>query len=307
MRSILTIICFIWSLHCVAQVQVRTNLDRESILIGERIQLSLEAYMPLGETFAWFRIDSIPNFTVINASKIDTIETFNGKKVQQTYTITSFDSGRQQLPAFTMVIGNARYVTDTLGIDVKYAPVNVADNYRDIKEIMDVEVEKNTFIPWIIAIVTLLALLIAGYLLYRKKSPAIKPVAKKLSPYEQAMRDLEMIRKRGFHLNGEVKEYYSSLNDILRVFLEGSLQLHTMEKTNEEIILDLRRVPLSKEAHVELSNALRVADYVKFAKYHPDENLNEQSFNTIKTAIETLNRRMTEQDNSVRNQQTKAQ
>lgn len=292
-------------LHAFSQVQVRTSVDKESILIGEPIQLSLEAYMPLGESFNWFNIDTILRFTIIKASKIDTTESFNGKKIQQVYTITSFDSGRQQLPAFAMVIANTRYVTDTLGIDVKYAPFDATEDYRDIKEILDVDVENNTLIPWLIGIVTLIALFVTGYLLFRKKRPAAKAPVKRLSPYDQAMYDLDDIRKRGFYWNGEVKEYYSKLNDVLRVYLEESLQLHTMEKTNDEIISDLRSVPLAKEDQTELSNALRIADYVKFAKYHPDEKLNEQSFNTIKNAIETLNRRITTQRQENSNEQTK--
>ncbi len=296
MKRTLFIFFFFHTLYCAAQVQVRTFVDRDEILIGEPIQLSLEAYMPLGENFSWFTIDTLPHFEIISKSKIDTAESFNGKKIQQVLTITGFDSGRWSFPALTMIIGNAKYVTDTLSVQVNYASFNKDEAYHDIKDIMEVEAEHNTMIPWIIGIASFLALSAAWFLL-KKKKPTIKekPVIY-ISPYDEAMRSLENIRKKGFEANGEVKEFYSSLNNVLRIYLHRKLGLNSMEKTNEEIITTLAGRDLGREEYGKLTEALRIADYVKFAKFHPDASMNEQSFTVIRNAIESLNKK---QDSAV--------
>lgn len=290
MKKLLPIFFLIITLKSLAQVQVRTSVDRPEILIGEPVSLSLEAYMPLGENFSWFSIDSIPHFDIIQRSKIDTTESFNGKKVSQTFSITSFDSGRWELPTFAIVIGNARYITDTLSVQVNYAPFNKEEEYHEIKDIIDVESGHRPWLPWVIGIGSLLALVASWLLLRRKKKPVEQAPIIRLSPYEEAIMELEKIRKKGFRLNGEVKEFYSSLNDVLRIYLERKLSLNSMEKTNEEIIQDLRSVQIPAQGYQQLSEALRVADFVKFARYHPDEQLNEQNYLVIRNAIETLNK-----------------
>lgn len=290
MKKLLPIFFLIITLKSLAQVQVRTSVDRPEILIGEPVSLSLEAYMPLGENFSWFSIDSIPHFDIIQRSKIDTTESFNGKKVSQTFSITSFDSGRWELPTFAIVIGNARYITDTLSVQVNYAPFNKEEEYHEIKDIIDVESGHRPWLPWVIGIGSILALVASWLLLRRKKKPVEQAPIIRLSPYEEAIMELEKIRKKGFRLNGEVKEFYSSLNDVLRIYLERKLSLNSMEKTNEEIIQDLRSVQIPAQGYQQLSEALRVADFVKFARYHPDEQLNEQNYLVIRNAIETLNK-----------------
>jgi hypothetical protein len=146
------------------------------------------------------------------------------------------------------------------------------------------------WIPWILGIVTLLAVGVIVYLLRKpnKPAPAPQPAQPKLGPYEEALQALEELRKQGFQ-NGEVKTYYSRLNDILRVFMFRKLQVATLEKTNEELIAQLRQVPMDKESFSQLVHALQIADFVKFARYQPDATDNEKNFAVIQSAIKTLN------------------
>jgi hypothetical protein len=110
-----------------------------------------------------------------------------------------------------------------------------------------------------------------------------------LSPYEEAMQALEALQKKKLPDSGEVKAYYTALNDILRVFVMRKLKVTTLEKTNEELIGELRKRRFNEESFKELTAALRMADFVKFARYLPDTQENEQNFTTIRTAITTLN------------------
>jgi hypothetical protein len=206
-------------------------------------------------------------------------------------TITSFDSGQVVIPAMTIKVGNKSYAIDTIPIEVGYAPLDISKDYRDIKEI--VEVPKPwwmAYIPWLLGLVTILAIGVIVYLLRKpKKAPPPKPAVPALTPYEEALQALEELRKQGWAHNGEVKPFYSRLNDILRVFISRKLKMATLEKTNDELISQLRQVAMDKESFNQLVTALQIADFVKFARYKPDEQDNEKNFAVIQSAIKTLN------------------
>jgi hypothetical protein len=195
------------------------------------------------------------------------------------------------IPPMAIQVNGKAYATDSIPVEVSYAQLDISKDYRDIKEIEEVPKPGwMAWIPWILGVVTLLAVGVIVYLLRKPKipAPAPQPVQPKLSPYEEALQALEELRKQGLQ-NGEVKIYYSRLNDILRVFLFRKLKVATLEKTNAELIAELRQVPMDKESFNQLVRALQVADFVKFARYQPDATDNENNFAVIQSAIKTLN------------------
>lgn len=274
------------------QVVARASVDRDQILIGEPIKLTFEVRVPMGQPLTWFNLDTIPRFEIIEKGKTDTSDNIDGKQYHQELIITSFDSGMVAIPPLTITVGSKLYATDSIPIEVSYAQLDISKDYRDIKEI--VEVPKPAWmawIPWIIGAATLIAIGIIVYLLRKPKQPALtpQPVQPKQSPYEEALQALEELRKQGWLQNGEVKAYYSRLNDILRVFMFRKLKVATLEKTNGELIAQLRQMAIDKESFNQLVNALQIADFVKFARYEPGASDNEKNFAVIQSAIKTLN------------------
>jgi hypothetical protein len=277
--------------YMTGQVLAKASVNRDEIMIGEPIKLTFEVRIPLGQAYTWFNLDTIPHFDIIEKGKTDTTDNIDGKQFHQELTITSFDSGTVVIPPMVLKVNGKSYATDSIPIEVSYAQLDVSKDYRDIKEI--VEVPKPAWmawIPWILGVFTIIAIGVIIYLLRKPKTaaPPQQPEQPKLGPYEEALQALEELRKQGLQ-NGQVKTYYSRLNDILRVFMFRKLKVATLEKTNEELIGQLRQVPMDKESFNQLVHALQIADFVKFAKYQPDENDNEKNFAVIQTAIKTLN------------------
>ena len=275
-----------------SQVLTRASVNRDRILIGEPIELTLDVRAPLGQSIEWFNLDSIPHFEYLNVSNADTTESIDGKKILQVLTITSFDSGRQVIPPLAIEINGKTYYTDTIGIEVAYMPFDPSQDYRDIKEIVEVAPPWwLKYIPWAVGLVTLVAIVLIVYLFTRKKKAVTieQPVYSKLSPYEEALLALEELQKKGWMQNGEIKLFYSRLNDILRVFVLRKLNIATLEKTNEELIGQLKQLSIDRDSFARLAEALRMADFVKFARYQPDENDNRKNFTIIQSAITTLN------------------
>jgi len=108
-------------------------------MIGEPVELKLEAKIPAGSAAKWFPVDSIAHFEFIDKGKIDTTITSDSRTYRQTLLITSFDSGRWALPAFPLAIDNKEYLTDSLPVSVAYSNFDPKQDYHDIKEIIEIE------------------------------------------------------------------------------------------------------------------------------------------------------------------------
>ena len=79
------------------------------------------------------------------------------------------------------------------------------------------------------------------------------------------------------------------MNDTLRVFMNRRLGLITMEKTSEEMIHSLSDLNLNRDVFTNLAAALRMGDFVKFAKYVPGPYENDNNFETIRKALMIIN------------------
>lgn len=261
---------------------VRASVDRNKILIGEPIQLTLEVDIPENQPILFFNLDSIPHFEFLQKTKIDTSNTNTGTKLIRVIPITSFDSGHWVIPSYKL---SDKIVTDTIPIDVGFTPFDPAQDYHDIKDIIEVNPtkEKQSW-WWYIAGGSLLLLVLLIYLLLKKKRPPLSAPQPIINPYEEAMKQLEKLQKE----KPEVKQYYSQLTDIFRLYVFRRKGILSLQKTTDDLILQLKNINLEKEQHVQLSQALRLSDFVKFAKYIPIETDNALTFEAIQRSIKNI-------------------
>ncbi len=274
-------------------ITVNLTASRNQILIGEPIRLQLEASLPEEVRAGWFQTDSIPHFDIVERGKIDTMGAEQGNRYRQMVTVTSFDSGQWTIPPLSLTIGDRSYLTDSIVVSVSYAPFDPAQPYNDIKTILEVENPQLGYVTWAIAALTLVSLLAVVWFLRKKlpktEAPVIRKQVSQLSPLEEALQALDRVKKQQLPEQGRLKLYYTSMNDILREFIQRKLSVSMMEKTNDELIIQLRRLGMANEDVIALAQTLRMSDVVKFAKFAPGEKDNEQSYQTIKASVEVLN------------------
>jgi hypothetical protein len=274
-------------------VSVKASINKEKILIGEPIELQLEATVPVGMVATWFPLDTLQHFDFIDKGKIDTTITADYKTYHQTITITSFDSGRWSVASLPLEIGNRQYLTDSLPVSVAFVNFDVSSDYHDIKDILEVQNQPLNFVNWIIAGVAVLSLLGIIYFIRTKETvppPVTKKAISKLSPIEEALQSLETLRQKGSVGEGGSKIFHTQLNDIFRWYLYRKTNLGTMEKTSGELMVQLKQWNIPQDAFVNLAQTLRMGDAVKFAKYQPEGLENNESLNNIKHSIELLDK-----------------
>jgi hypothetical protein len=270
---------------------VSSSIDRNKILIGEPIRLTLNVSLPANTAANWFSLDSLPHFEFIEKGKVDTVQSNGTFSLKQTIIVTSFDSGRWAIPVLSFDVGGKSYVTDSLPVSVAYSNFNPEQDYHDIKDILEVENPATKYINWVLAAITILSLIAVIYFL--KKSRIIAPATVKetamLNALEEAILSLEQLKKENLPDKGEVKVYYTRLINIMRQFIWRKSGLRTMEKTSEEVLLYLKENNFPHEALLSLAQTLRMGDAVKFARYIPQQQDNEKCFETTKTSVEILN------------------
>ena len=261
-------------------------------MIGEPVELKLEAKMPAGSDARWFPVDSMAHFEFIDRGKIDTLATADTRTYRQTLLITSFDSGRWSVPSLPFTIGNKEYLTDSLPVSVAYSNFDPKQDYHDIKDIIEVENTATRYINWILLALALLSLLAIIYFLRKKAAiqppAAVKKPISKLSPLQEALQAIDELQQRGYSEPVRTKIFHSALNDILRQYLYRKTNIATMEKTSGELMLQLKQFNLPAADFTLLAQVLRMNDAVKFAKYQPAENENQQAIETIKKSVEQL-------------------
>ncbi len=291
--------CFSFCVQMIFCQTVQTITDRTDILIGEQIKLKIRAEVPLNNAAVnkWLNIpDSIPHFEIVEAAKPDTISfKDNSQTIEQTITITSFDSGRWAFPALPVEFDGAdgqvnKIVnTDSFYVNVSYSPPDSTNQLRDIKPIIKVSIV-DYFWYYIIGGVVLLLLII--YLLYRylkkrKKSAPLKSTSH-LSAYDEAMEELKKLSELDLRDAGEIKTYHSRLAEIFKTYIGRKQNKNITNETTSDLLVSIKNNNLQQEDVSKLATALRSTDAVKFAKYLPLSNESEDILQKIRDIISTI-------------------
>jgi LPXTG-motif cell wall-anchored protein len=267
-------------------IMVKATVSTSSILIGEPIQLTLEADIPENQPIRFFQVDSLPHFEFLLREPIDTVNTSYGTVLSQVMHITSFDSGRWVIPSFVL---DGSIGTDSIPIEVSFSPspFDASKPYHDIKDIIEVEPEqpqKKPFQWWYVIVGTALLLVLLILLLRRKKKPVVVVEAPPPDPFEVAMKALGNLHRD----KKDAKDYYSRLVDIFRVYVFSKKGIHSLQKTTDDLVKQLKTAGLPEDNFERLSQSLSLSDLVKFAKYEPSAEDDERSFSTIKESIVSI-------------------
>jgi hypothetical protein len=271
---------------------VKASIDKNNILIGEPIRFMIDVKSPMISGNLLPQFDSIPHFELIEKENRDSLISATGASYHLEWKLTSFDSGTRVIPAFSVTIGNKIFKTDSLAVEVSYGKIDSAQDYHDIKGIRDLENPNVKYIVWIVSAMAIISLFLF-YWFFRHPFVQEKIVEQntgtRASYLDDALASLEQLKKMLKEDPSSVKKYYSGLNDTLRIFLNRRLGLMTMEKTSEELILNLSNLNMDRDSFSSLTETLRMGDFVKFAKYVPGPFENDNNWEVIKKTIGLIN------------------
>ena len=277
------------SFSIAQNVLVTAKADTTKIKIGEQFNLNLGITAPKGTLIFFTSVpDTLHKLEVIKRSKIDTLQSADGKSttLQQKLTITCFDSGFYVIEPFTFFFqkpgttGTDSLSTEAQLLTVVSIPVDTTKAIKDIKATLDVPLTLKEVLPYIIGV--LLIIILIGLIIYltKKNKKSTKIVKRKIPlrpAHEIALEALKQTEEEKLWQQGFFKKFHSNVSDTIRQYIEHRFNINAMEYTTVETLDHLKGNIVTEEAKEKLNYILQLADMVKFAKVQPIANENEQS------------------------------
>jgi hypothetical protein len=221
-----------------------------------------------------------------------------GEGLRKTFTITlqHFEVGEAEVPSFSLT-----YVTvdgQVHSVDVPPMPFVVASllaNENDpTRKLEDppISLEYPNELAEIVAysiLGTLLAALLAWVLARRfwgREKVVVAPPP--IPPHELALAALEELASGELVEKGRFADYYLQLTEIAKGYLEGRFGVEALDRTTEEIRVELSREPgrLEPLSVDEVVRFLQACDLVKFARFRPDADEAAGALAWVRTTVE---------------------
>lgn len=289
--------------------KVTARPDTTSIRIGEPVKIGITARVVIRSLKgANIKVvfpnlpDSVNHIEVVERSPLDTTGSNEDEKYwKQVLTVTSFDSGRWELPpmkfeVFSVSDGSYDSVfTDPIFIDVNTVPVDTTKAFKPIKPLRTVAWNILDYWPYLLALL-LLVTVVTLYFAYWRKKPKAKPApaAPSKTPFEIAMEQLQQLEKEK-PWNTDVKLYYTQLTDVLRHYFEQQFHIAALEQTTAELLQNIKPVTVLNQQREKIQHILTLADLAKFAKLQPAPHEHEDCLQKAIAVVEWTKRAVTAQ------------
>ena len=282
---------------------VDARFSADTVLIGDQFDLVVTVekdqvtvidfpVLPKG----YLQPSATQGLEVLDNGTVDTLKT-DGRRItlRKSYRMTSFDEGDYHSGHFPVMrmdknIVDTLWSHDSLHLVVNTIPVDtVKQKIHDVKAPLATPLRFGEFSGYLFGgLGVLAALALAIYLIVRwLHNKPLRPTKRVIEPpHVIAIRALDALHDQKLWQSGRHKSYYTHLTDILRTYLCARFPIQAMEMTSEQIIDQMRGILSDDKSLTPLSDILRTADFVKFAKFIPDGELNEAMYTSACNFVE---------------------
>ena len=300
MKRLLLTICLMTAALASATAQgvsVSAEVPDKNVQVGKPFTLDLSMKVPYGYFVEWsdFASDTLSEQVELlrRGEVVRTADADSNIIVQQQLTLMTFDTGYVTVPGVGLTYAKSvedqlrmKAYTDPVRLHVTTIAVDTTQAYRPLMPPIERPVTMKEVFPWLLG---LLLLVIAGFVLrffLKHRKPKVDENGEPLTgpsipPYDKAIDDLANLRQQKLWQAGKVKEYYSSLTDIAREYIEGQFDINAVEMTTDDILKEVRELRFNEQLYGKLKETMEVADLVKFAKYTTSSLENDQAMNDM--------------------------
>ena len=297
-------------------IRVKASTDTTSYKVGDYINytLRIEYDKNIGIISPLIK-DSLKVADII---KLDTAVTKeeNGRMVTIIKAVLSkYDSAVVNIPPIAIKYrtlkspGEKLSANDTTLKTILSYPVTVLVHTIQVNpqaEIKDVKDPVKVPLPWLLILLWFViasavlgtALLLWLWFKKNKEKKVVAPPKIILPAHVEALNALNELEKKQLWQKGMVKEYHSEITEIIRAYFERKFDLRALELTTTEVNLQLKQKSGTANIIDITNDFLNNADLVKFAKFKPENSVNEEM---MKQALEIVNRTANEIEQEVTN------
>ena len=279
---------------------VSAKLDSAHVMMGNTVGMNIEIVQDRGVNglLTTLIADTLTGgIEIAQKSKPDTAMLDNNRmQVTHHIMLQAFDPGKYLLPPVTYVVGNdSLHSSGDLTLVVDSIKVDTGGSIKDFKPLAKVPFKLLDMVPdfisnywwaWLVALVLIAAFVYAYFKWFKKGINPLKVTKKRLPPYEEAMQALANLKSRNLWQNGQEKEYYTALTDILRVYIDRRFGINAVEMTSSQIMDKIKTNEEARIANDQLNNVLEIADFVKFANMRTLADDNEIAYQRALNFVE---------------------
>lgn len=249
----------------------KISVDTNIIFVGQQAEIVISNNIKNSEFWPNFN-DTLVNGLEIVQSDFDTLS----EEIIQKIIITSWDSGSYYIPPVKF---SATSKSNALIINVLLPNIDANSELKDIKGPLDDNIGWSDIWPWLVLVLIIL-LSIFTYKKYFNKKKKTVVVKKNIQTpaHILALNSLKKLENKKLIDKKDIKEYYSSISEIIRRYIENRFNFPALELTTYEI-LNIITAIIKKEESISLKNILEISDLVKFAKKIPDQIENVKNLN----------------------------
>lgn len=295
----LLVAALLWQGGIAGNVTIKAKLDSARLLMGRTTALHLEIVQDQGTrgTLALEKSDTLTAMVEIaDKPKADTTALDNNREqISRDLILQAFDSGLYVIPPVAYIVGHDTVLSDPLSLKVIPVPVDTTKDIIGLKPVEGVPFRLLDWVPdwmadywwaWLLLLMLLAGALFYYFKWYRHGRNPLRPEKKRLPPYEEAMLNLEALKARQLWQNGQEKEYFTGLTDILRVYIDRRFGVNAVEMTSTQIVATLKERGETRAVNEQLSMILEMADIVKFAAVRPLADDNEMAYQRAVNFVE---------------------
>lgn len=207
--------------------------------------------------------------------------------------IQAFIPGVLTFDSFRYVVGGDTLTSDPITIKVLPVELDSLQTINPLAGTVNIPSKWYDFIPdwwiWVVLGLLFIILCVVGWFLYRtyKATGSILPIHQKpVDPYVWATGELDKLRSQKLAESGRSREYYTTLVDILRIYLKLRFNINAMEMPTTQILRTLHDTPETRNNEPLIKQILEVADFVKFANVRSVPDSDVRSFNNAVQFVE---------------------
>jgi hypothetical protein len=279
------------------QVEAEGKVDDTKVQVGKPFTLDLSLKVPYGWFVDWndFSVDTLSDqIDIIKRGEVErTADADSNVIVKQQLTLMAFDTGQIQVPSVGLTYARSfddperlKAYTDPIRLYSTTMAVDTTQAYKPIVEPIAAPIEFKEVFPWILGVLVLALIAFGIWYWLKHRKPKTDADGNIISgpvipPYDKAVGDLEQLRQQKLWQSGKVKEYFSSLTDIAREYIEGQFGVNAVEMTTDDILEEVKPLQFSQDTYNKLKETMEVADLVKFAKYTTSNLESENAMNSM--------------------------
>lgn len=269
------------------EISVKATLEPNEILIGQQSTYKLELIQPTTEKVSWpqFSDTLATNVQILEKLKTDTVKISDGRiSITTEYLVSSYDSGFYYVPEFLFETATEKVTSNPVGLTVNTVQVNEqTDDINAEKNIMSAPFSWIELARWsgiglaAVLIIAIIVLLLMRFVFNKKVTILPETTEVVLPAHVVALQKLEQIKTEKIWQQGQIKQFYTDITDVIREYLSGAYCINAMEMTTDEIVALVKKNKDLDEIRLVLKDMLELSDLVKFAKFVPLENENEKA------------------------------